>query len=64
MTISEAKAEGAYEAWNDLLSKFTPEQRMAIAHHMAHSWTVDGIRLNRQGALKVFTPDGVHGKKK
>ena len=61
MTTSEAKAEGAYEAWNDLLSKFTPRQRMELANQMAHGWTVDGIRLGKDGAFKVYTPDAKHG---
>lgn len=62
MTETEAKSQGAYEAWLDLLSRFSEEQRMQIANMLAHGWGVDGLRLEKDQAFKVFTPDAKHSK--
>ena len=62
MNEAVVKAQGAYEAWMDLLSCFTEKQRMEIAHMLAHGWQVNGVRVEKQGAYKVYTPEARHSK--
>ncbi len=64
MNESAVKAQGAYEAWNDLLSLFTDKQRQELANMMAHGWAIGAIRIERNGCRLVYTPDGVHGRPK
>ncbi len=62
LAVNEAaiKAQGAYEAWADLLKRFTEKQRMDIANMLAHGWEVNGIQLAKGGTYKVYTPEAKH----
>lgn len=43
--IMRVRQEAAYRAWLDLTSEFSEFQRMFIAKHMSHRYTIERLTL-------------------